>query len=152
MEIGSTTKKKKRVKMLKPSQIINKSREYIILDGRIGESLGNIELGTKIFITGRSFSGKSSFITQLCKEFAKKGIKIDYNNHEEKGGDASTVKKKIELAGIDKDFDNKIRFYKAPLLCDEEQTFDEILSRKGSAGFVRITLFLFGKTGFCAKK
>lgn len=126
--------KKRKVKTLRPSQIINKVRSVIELDGEIGQSIGKVEKGTKIFITGKSFSGKSSFIARLCKLFSMH-MKVDYNNHEEKGGDAGTVKTKMELAGIDKSFDSLIRFYKAPIESEAEETWDEILAKKKSAGF-----------------
>lgn len=126
--------KKRKPRILRPSQIINKKREYIELGGEIGASIGRVELGTKIFITGRSYSGKSSFITKLCALMAEH-VKVDYNSHEEKGGDASTVMEKMAFAGIDKTFDGKIRFYKAPIVSEEEETFGEQLNKKHSAGF-----------------
>ncbi len=126
--------KKKRTKVLRPSQIIKKERQYIELNDEIGASIGRIERGTKIFITGKSYSGKSSFITRLCQAMARH-VNVDYNNHEEKGGDAATVKVKMKHAGIDETFDSRIRYYMAPLHSDTEETFDEILSKRGSAGF-----------------
>lgn len=126
--------KKRKVKQLRPSQIINKERVYIELGGDLGESLGRIEKGAKIFITGRSFSGKSTFITRLCAEMAKH-MRVDYNTHEEKGGDASTVIEKMRIAGIDQSHDDQIRFYQAPIHSTEEETFADILSRRKSAGF-----------------
>lgn len=126
--------KKKRIKVLRPSQIINKEREYIELGGVLGDSIGRVEKGTKIFITGRSYSGKSSFITMLCAAMAKY-TKVDYNNHEEKGGDAATVKQKLKQASIDESFDHEIRFYQAPIHSDTHETFTEVLNKKGSAGF-----------------
>lgn len=134
IKIGQTTPKKKKVKQLKPSQILNKERKYIEVGGAIGESIGPIELGSKIFITGRSFSGKSSFITMLCA-LVSQHVKVDYNTHEEKGGDASTIIKKMHQAGINAEHDDRIRFYQAPIHSDDHQTFAEVLSKKGSAGF-----------------
>lgn len=127
--------KKRRVRVLRPSQIIKKQRQAIDIGGDIGASIGLVEPGTKIFITGPSYSGKSSFIIRLCGLFSKH-MKVDYNNHEEKGGDASTVKKKMGEGGIDESFDGRIRFYKAPIVSDEEETFSEIIAKKKSAGFV----------------
>lgn len=127
---------KKRTKIMRPTQIINKKREYIELAGAIGESIGKLELGAKIFITGRSYSGKSTFIIALCKAIAEQGMRVDYNTHEEKGGDSSTIIEKMRHAGIiDEKFDAMLRFYKAPLESDTEETFSEILKRKASAGF-----------------
>ncbi|MGQ0738265.1 MAG: hypothetical protein ACT4OJ_04325 [Bacteroidota bacterium] len=126
--------KKKRVKVLRPSQIINKKRQFIDIGGEIGASIGKVEKGTKIFITGPSYSGKSSFVAKLCRAFADH-LMVDYNNHEEKGGDAGTVKNKMAHAGIDESFDKRIRFYKAPLESAVEETWDEILGKKKSAGF-----------------
>ncbi len=126
--------KKKKIKMLRPSQIIKKERQYIDLDGPLGESIGRIERGTKIFITGRSYSGKSSIIIRLCRAMSQH-MRVDYNNHEEKGGDAATVKEKMRLAGIDESHDDSIRFYKAPITSDVEETFSEILLKRNSAGF-----------------
>jgi predicted ATP-dependent serine protease len=125
---------KKKTKILTPSQIIKKKRDYVELSGAIGASIGKIELGSKIFITGRSYSGKSSFITKVCALMSEH-TRVDYNNHEEKGGDAATVIEKMRFAGIDNSFDKKIRFYKAPIESDIEETFGDILSRKNSAGF-----------------
>jgi len=126
--------KKKKVKVLRPSQIIKKERQYIDLKGAIGESIGRLELGSKIFITGRSFSGKSSFIAQLCAQVAEH-VRVDYNTHEEKGGDASTMKEKMRYAGIDEKHDERIRFYKAPIVSEEEQTFADMLNKGRSATF-----------------
>jgi hypothetical protein len=125
---------KKKNKVLRPSQIIKKERQYIVLDGQLGKSIGMLERGTKIYITGKSFSGKSSAIIMLCAAISKH-MKVDYNNHEEKGGDAATVKKKMHHAGIDETFDDSIRFYQAPLISDTHETFAEILNKKSSAGF-----------------
>lgn len=125
--------KKRRTKILRPSQIINKKRQYIKISGAIGESIGLVETGTKIFISGKTYSGKSSLLTMFCKSFADVML-VDYNNHEEKGGDAGTVKKKLEQAGIDQTYDARIRYYKAPIISDTEETWDEVLSKKRSAG------------------
>jgi hypothetical protein len=127
-----TKPQKKKVRKLKPSQIIGKKREFIELDGHIGESIGKVEPGTKIFITGRSYSGKSSFVFLLTKLFSKT-LKCDYNNHEEKGGDASTVEEKMLISQIDKNDDANINFYKALLHSDDEETFEDILKKKKSA-------------------
>lgn len=127
-------RKKRRTKILRPSQIINKKRQYIEIAGAIGESIGLVEKGTKIYISGKSYSGKSSFMAMLCKSFADK-MTVDYNNHEEKGGDAGTVKKKLDQAGLDESYDSRIRYYKAPIESDVEETWEEILSKKRSAGF-----------------
>lgn len=135
-EVVSTEKprKKRRTKILKPSQIINKKRQYIDIGGAIGESIGRIEKGTKIYISGKSYSGKSSFMAKLCKQFADHML-VDYNSHEEKGGDAGTMKTKMEHADINETYDSRIRFYKAPIISDTEETWEEILSKKRSAGF-----------------
>jgi hypothetical protein len=125
---------KKRTKMLKPSQIITKTREWIDLGGELGNSIGLVELGTKIFITGKSYSGKSSLLVKLCAAVAPH-MKVDYNSLEEKGGDASTMIQKLIHAGVDHKFDDKIRFYKAPLVSEHEETFADILNKKNSAGF-----------------
>ncbi|MBN8834596.1 MAG: hypothetical protein J0H76_09460 [Sphingobacteriales bacterium] len=126
--------KKKKTKVLRPSQIINKERRYIQLDGPIGDSIGKLELGTKIFITGKSFSGKSTFISMLCAAISQH-VKVDYNTHEEKGGDASTIIEKMKYAGITELHDTAIRYYQAPIESSTQETFAEVLSRKGSAGF-----------------
>lgn len=136
LDFVPTGTSKKRTKIMRPTQIINKKREYVELTGAIGESIGKLELGTKIFITGRSYSGKSTFIIALCKAIAEQGMRVDYNSHEEKGGDSSTIIEKMRHAGIiDEKFDAMLRFYKAPLESDTEETFGEILKRKASAGF-----------------
>lgn len=68
----------------------------------------------------------------LCEYLTTFG-KVDYNNHEEAGGDSDTVAKKISQAGM---ADNKkVRYYKAPVMSDEYETFQEILMKRNSADF-----------------
>ena len=87
----------------------------------------------KWFITGPPYSGKSSLVFELCNELTTFG-KVDYNNHEEAGGDADTVARKLREKGL-ADKDGKIQLYKAPIESDEYETWNEILSKKQSAPF-----------------
>lgn len=125
--------KKKKVVKRKPRQIINKPRHYIEIDDDLWKSIGRVETGTKIGLRGPSYSGKSSVLIKLIKPLLPL-MKVDYNNHEEKGGDAGTVKRKLLQTGITEDETN-LTFYKAFLESDEFETFSDILRKKGSAGF-----------------
>lgn len=125
--------KKKRIRVLRPKNIIGKERKFIPVEGEIWDSIGKLERGTKIILKGPSFSGKSSVLIMLIKPLLEH-MRVDYNNHEENGGDSGTVEKKLGHGGIDASDDN-LRFYKAPIESDEYETYGEILRKKGSAGF-----------------
>jgi hypothetical protein len=127
-----TPHKKKRTRVLRPSQIVQKKREIYPFEGRFLDSFGTPEHHSKWFVTGPSFSGKSSFIFELCNYLSQHGT-IDYNNHEESGGDALTAKNKVLQSGIEEHAN--IRFYKAPLISDEYETFEERLRKRASADF-----------------
>jgi len=124
--------KKKRIKVLTPSQILRKTRTVYEFDGKFLESFGNPEKHAKWFITGQPFAGKSSLLFELCNYLTKFGT-VDYNNHEEAGGDSETVAQKIIQSGMS---DNgKVRLYKAPIEDDLFETFGERLKKKKSADF-----------------
>lgn len=125
--------KKKKIRVLRPSQIVNKERNIIPFDGKFKESFGLPEKHARWFITGPSFSGKSSFIFEVCNYLSTFGI-VDYNNHEEAGGDSDTVAKKIIQSGM-VDKDGKVRLYKAPITSESHETFFERINRKQSADF-----------------
>lgn len=125
-------RKKKRIRQLTPNQIVNKKRFLHEFSGRFLESFGKPEQHCKWFITGPSYSGKSSFVFQLCEYLIDFG-KIDYNNHEEAGGDSDTVAVKLRNAGLT---DSKlVRFYKANIESEEYETFLERLMKRNSADF-----------------
>lgn len=124
--------KKKKIKVLRPSQIINKQRIIYPFEGRFLESFGKPEKHAKWFITGPSFSGKSSFVFGLCNYMSQFGL-VDYNNHEEAGGDSETVADKLRMNEMSTNA--KIRLYKAPIESDVYETFLERLNRKKSADF-----------------
>jgi hypothetical protein len=102
-----------KIKVFSPSQILNKQRVLYPFKGRFQDSFGTPEKIAKWFITGPSFSGKSSLVAGLCNYLTEFGI-IDYNNFEEAGGDSETVAEKIRQYGLG-DKDGKIRFFKTPI-------------------------------------
>src|SRR6266498_827771 len=89
--------RKPKIRALSPSQIVNKQRVIYPFDGRMKDSFGSPEKIAKWFITGPSYSGKSSLIFTICNELCAFG-KVDYNNFEE--GDSETVKEKIIRHGL----------------------------------------------------
>src|SRR5688572_14326701 len=91
--------KKKKIKVLRPSQIISKERDIYPFEGIFFDSFGRPERHAKWFITGPSFAGKSSLIFTICNYLTRFGI-VDYNNHEEAGGDSETVANKIMQSGM----------------------------------------------------
>ena len=125
--------KKKRISILRPSQILKKERQLYAFEEHFLESFGRPERHAKWFITGPSFSGKSSLIFTVCNYLTQFGI-VDYNNHEEAGGDSETVADKIRLSGM-ADKDGRIRLYKAPVVSETHETFGERLMKKKSADF-----------------
>lgn len=130
---GKTGVKKKKIRVLSPSQIINKERIIYEFDGKFQASFGKPERHAKWFITGPSFSGKSSFLFELCNYLTRFGT-VDYNNHEEAGGDSQTVASKLLFNNM-QDKDGAIRYYKAPLVSDEYETWTERLCKKKSCDF-----------------
>lgn len=86
-----------RIKVYSPFQIINKKRIIYPFDGRWFESFGQPERCAKWFIKGRSGSGKSSFVYELCNYLTQFGA-IDYNSHEE--GNSVTTLQKIMRHGL----------------------------------------------------
>jgi len=132
---GGTPVKKKKIKHLRPSQILNKERILYPFEGEFLASFGRPEKHAKWFITGPSYSGKSSFIFRLCNYLSQFGV-IDYNNHEEAGGDSQTVAEKLMFSGLgEKEKESKIRLYKAPIESATHQTFLERLQQRSSANF-----------------
>lgn len=127
--------KKKRIKVMRPSQIINKQRTIYKFEGRFLESFGEPEKHSKWFITGPSYSGKSTFLFILSNYFSQFGL-VDYNNHEEAGGDSKTVAIKLEQIGMKEN--DRIRYFKAPIESDTNETFTERLLRRRSAEFAFI--------------
>ncbi|WP_346236126.1 hypothetical protein ABDK00_017035 [Niabella insulamsoli] len=125
--------KKKKIKALRPSDILNKKRTIYDFEGRFLDSFGRPEKHAKWFITGPSFSGKSSFVFTLCDYLADHGL-IDYNNHEEAGGDAQTVADKIEKH-VRPEVRHKIRLYKAAMESDTHETMLDRMMKKASADF-----------------
>lgn len=128
--------KKMKVRILRPSQILKKERDKYAFEGKYLESFGSPEAHAKWFFTGPSFSGKSSLVFEVCNYLTQFGV-VDYNNHEEAGGDSETVVKKIIQSGM-QDKDGKIRLYKAPIESDQFETFGERMMKKKSADFAVI--------------
>lgn len=125
--------KKKKIKVLRPSQVLKKERVIYEFEGDFLASFGKPERHAKWFITGPSFSGKSSLIFTVCNYLTGFGL-VDYNSHEEAGGDSETVADKIRLSGM-ADKDGKVRLYKAPIEDERYETFGERLAKKNSANF-----------------
>ena len=154
-----TPRKKKRVKVLRPSQIVKKKREIYPFEGRFLDSFGTPEQHAKWYITGPPTAGKSSLMFELCHYLTQFGT-IDYNNHEESGGDALTVLNKINQSGIGEN--GKIRFYKAELVSDEHESFADVLKKRASSDFAILdsvqhaqmnkALYLFYTNTFCNTK
>lgn len=90
--------KKKRIVALKPSQVINKKRIVYDFQGKFKESFGTPEWVAKWFVTGPSFSGKSTFLFELAAYMCQFG-KLDYVSYEE--GNTQTVADKITQHGLD---------------------------------------------------
>lgn len=133
---GQTAHKKKKISVLSPSKIINKKRINYAFEGRFLETFGSPEKHSKWFFTGPSYAGKSSLLFEVCNYLTNFGV-IDYNNHEEAGGDSETVVKKILQSGL-QDKDGRIRLFKAPIVSDDFETFGERLMKKRSADFAVI--------------
>lgn len=81
-----------KIRAYSPSQMVKKKRDIYEFTGDFLESFGCPEKIAKWFITGPSFSGKSSLTFKLCHYLSQFG-KIDYNSLEE--GDSQTVVNKI---------------------------------------------------------
>lgn len=126
--------RKKRIKVHKPSGIINKKRNILKFEGKLLESVGKPEKHAKWFITGPSFSGKSSLLFELCVAFIAVGV-VDYANYEEAGGDSQTVGDKLTKNGLHTQ-DGKIRLFKAPIESDTHETLGERTGKRDSADFI----------------
>ena len=122
--------KLKKIKQLYPKQVINKVRKIYEFDGQFLASFGKPEYHSKWFITGPPYSGKSSFVFMLCNYLIQFG-KVDYNNHEEAGGDADTVAEKLKDLNLNES--KELRFFKAQIESDEYETFSDRLAKRNSA-------------------
>jgi hypothetical protein len=131
-ELPVIKKRKKRIKIMTPTQVVNKQRVIYDFKGKFLQSFGKPERHAKWFITGPPYSGKSSFLFEICNMLTEFG-KVDYNNHEEAGGDSQTVAMKLEQSGATDNIN--LRLYKAPIESDELETFSERLSKRNSADF-----------------
>jgi hypothetical protein len=125
--------KKIKVRALSPSQILKKRRIIYPFEGKFKDSFGQPERHAKWFFTGPSFAGKSSLLFEVCNYLTKFGV-IDYNNHEEAGGDSQTVAEKLLQSGL-ADKDGSIKLYKAPIISDTHETFEDRLMRRKSSAF-----------------
>lgn len=126
IEIPPKVKRKNAI-ALRPSQVVNKKRVVYEFSGMFLESFGKPEWFAKWFITGPSFSGKSSFLFILCEYLCGFGA-TDYNSFEE--GNAQTVAEKILRHGLDK---KEADFRLLPKVSIDD--FDYRLTRKRSARF-----------------
>lgn len=136
VEISGNAHKKQKIKILRAKNIISKKRVIYEFKGKYRESFGCPERHAKWFITGPSYSGKSSFLFELAGYLAQYG-KVDYNSQEEAGGDSQTIANKIVQAdsyNVDA-LNRKIAYYKAPIISDELETFEDRLRKKRSAAF-----------------
>lgn len=89
--------KRPKIKAYSAQQIINKKRVLYPFEGSFKESFGEPERIAKWFISGPSFSGKSSFVFMLSNYLSQFG-NVDYNSLEE--GDSATIADKILLHGL----------------------------------------------------
>lgn len=94
---GELLIRKIKVKAYSPTQMINKQRVIYHFDGILKDSFGQPERIAKWFITGPSYSGKSSLVFSLCHALCAFGT-VDYNSFEE--GDSQTVAEKIMRHGL----------------------------------------------------
>jgi len=120
-------KQRSKIRALSPSQIINRHRIIYDFEGRFLNSIGRPEKIAKWFITGPSFSGKSSFTFSLCNYMTRFGV-INYNSFEE--GDSETVKSKIMDYGL-QDKDGLIKFLPGEPIAD----FKIRMMRRNAASF-----------------
>lgn len=88
---------KRKIKVLRPSQVVNKKRVLYEFEGQWLEMFGKPENIAKWFITGPSYSGKSSFFYSLCRYLCEFG-NLDYDSFEE--GNAQTTADKISEYGL----------------------------------------------------
>lgn len=114
-------------KPLTPLQVVNSKRIIYDFDGLFKDSFGNPERMAKWFITGPSFSGKSSFLFILSEYLCRFG-KVYYNSLEE--GNSQTVSDKIVRHGLDKQMG---KFYLLPKVSAND--FKEKMLKKRSASF-----------------
>jgi hypothetical protein len=122
--------RKPKIRAYSPSQMVNKKRDLYEFTGGFAESFGCPEKIAKWFITGPSFSGKSSFVFQLCHYLCQFG-KVDYNSLEE--GDSQTATDKIVQFNLT-DVEGQFRFLaKVPV-----DDFRERLLKRKSAAFAVI--------------
>ena len=125
-----TTPKRATIRAYSPKQVVNKKRVIYEFADKYKESFGCPEKCAKWIVWGQSFSGKSSFMFQLCNYLTDFG-KIDYNSIEE--GNTQTVADKIMKHGL-LDKDGKFR------ILDRVPVDDLMirLKRKKSADFAVI--------------
>lgn len=116
-----------KIRALSPSQVVKKKRIVYPFEGKFRESFGSPECFAKWFVTGPSYSGKSSFLFMLCHYLTTFG-KLDYDSFEE--GDAQTVADKINSHGLLEREGNWRLLAKVPV-----HQFHQRLSGKKSAVF-----------------
>lgn len=121
---------KRKIKVLRPSQVVNKNREYYDFKGDYLKIFGKPERIAKWFITGPSYSGKSSFMYELCEYLCQFG-KIDYDSFEE--GDSGTTARKMEQYNLNTK-ENESKFRLLPKVPLDDLTWR--LKKKQSARFV----------------
>lgn len=97
LQTEQTPSKKAKIRALRPSQVVNKKRTIYPFEGTFFNSMGQPEKMAKVFISGPSYSGKSSFTFQLCNYLTQFGL-VDYNSLEE--GDSKTIVDKIIKHGL----------------------------------------------------
>lgn len=130
LDIEKPVVKRAKIKALRPSQVVNKKRIIYPFTGPFFDSMGCPEKNAKIFITGPSFSGKSSFTFEFCNFLTQFG-KVDYDNLEE--GDSETTGKLIKRYGL---LEKEYLFKLLPNISTADMK--ERLLRKHSASFAVI--------------
>ncbi|GAB6977137.1 ATP-binding protein [Prevotella falsenii] len=84
-------------KALSMVDLMRKNRQVYAFDGEWEEAFGQPEQNGVWFIWGRSGSGKTSFVLQLCKELTRYG-KVAYDSLEE--GDSLTMQNALMRVGM----------------------------------------------------
>lgn len=142
MELQQLKEKAKRKpqRALSVKEVLAMKKETIPFDGVWEEAFGRPERYGVWFIWGRSGSGKTSFVLNLCKELARFGT-VAYNSKEE--GDSLTMQNALIRAGMGEV--NK-RFV---LLNNESmEDLDVRLSKRRSQDFVVVDSFQYTEMDF----
>ena len=137
-----STRKDTRSRAISVSELYAMKRQTYALSGPWRDAFGEPERGGVWFIWGRSGSGKTSFVLQLCKELSRFG-RVAYDSLEE--GASLTMKNAFIRAGM-QDVARRV------VLLDGEpmERLDERLSKHKSPEVVVIDSFQYTQMDFAA--